>query len=393
MLKTINVVFMISALLASGCRIPESYADIGERKLLERDYYDARHYLTEAIAESPHRSDLYVMRGLAYKGTRNYPKAVEDFTRAIELDPANRDAYYHRAVIKNLQADYRGALEDLTVATLDAQSKTVAPAEFFNQRGIASLRLGSAGNARRDFANAVHLSGGREYILVNHGIAYNAEGLYDLALKNFDQALRRNSQDGHAHLNRAIALFGLKQFAESCAAFKKAMTYTGEPIVRPLLAVTLIKAGREVEARELLEGKPYVTKLAPEEQTGDEKVLYATREGSGLTASGELANPEWEKYLEALILGAIKAESVLTHAITPERKAEYFFFAGARALYEGDEATAEYYFKKCVEMNKLYLPATVMAAAEIKFLNDIPTSRDEFEERNRSAYERLRRNP
>jgi len=72
----------------------------------------------EAIVQSPENAAIYVLRGEAYSGKRDFKKAIADFTKAIEIEPENCEGYHRRAAayrelgdVENMIADQRKARE------------------------------------------------------------------------------------------------------------------------------------------------------------------------------------------------------------------------------------------------------------------------------------------
>ena len=61
----------------------------------------------------------------------------------------------------------------------------------------------------------------------NEGVDHLVQGHWDVALKNFDEAIAAKSNFAEAHFNRGIALDGKGDHAGATEAFKKAKEFGG----------------------------------------------------------------------------------------------------------------------------------------------------------------------
>jgi len=87
---------------ASGTSPPKAEAreafEQGKR-LINSDKPAAIRAFSRAIQLAPQYQPVYVWRGMAYRETAQWEKALADFTKAIELDPTDNYALEQRAQI------------------------------------------------------------------------------------------------------------------------------------------------------------------------------------------------------------------------------------------------------------------------------------------------------
>ncbi len=137
--------------------------------------------LDAAILSDPQNAISYFHRGLAHADQGQLDRAVDDFSRALTLDATYAAAHYHRSLA---HADL-GAMEqsvadyDRFLALNPNYAETHSPWE--TALGLdESQDSGTAGAA--DLKDALRYSG--------RGEVYSTQGRYDLAISQFDEAIR-----------------------------------------------------------------------------------------------------------------------------------------------------------------------------------------------------------
>ncbi len=111
-----------------------------------KDKYDASiRYYNEAIELDPTNAMLYYERGVSYRITEDYQRAVEDLTQAIALDPAFILFYTERGFSRIRTGDYDGAISDYNWAI-----KHDVP-----NKARVYCNLGDAHRRKRDFDRAL----------------------------------------------------------------------------------------------------------------------------------------------------------------------------------------------------------------------------------------------
>ena len=106
--------------------------------------------LDQAMTDGPDWNDL-CERGICYRLTGNFDKAIEDFTAAIEEDPRYAFPYYARGWCHELTGRDDLALEDYNLGIDIDQDYPY----IFLERGLVLKKMGRLDEARKDFETAI----------------------------------------------------------------------------------------------------------------------------------------------------------------------------------------------------------------------------------------------
>lgn len=109
--------------------------------------------LNQAAGIFEDEPDVYMQRGLAYKGLKNYAKASADFNRTLRLQPDNRMALFQRAVTYREMGQFDKALVDF--AELEKVAGDISP--VYVERGMVYAAQGQWAQALADFQKGVEL--------------------------------------------------------------------------------------------------------------------------------------------------------------------------------------------------------------------------------------------
>ncbi len=112
-----------------------------------KEHYEiAIEHLNKVIILKPKGVDALIQRGVAYRRSGNFDKAMTDFNKAIKIDPKNAKAYNRRGVVYAQCNQYNKALEDYSQA-IKLNSKF---AEAYGNRGNIYQRMGEFEKAEND---------------------------------------------------------------------------------------------------------------------------------------------------------------------------------------------------------------------------------------------------
>jgi tetratricopeptide (TPR) repeat protein len=121
--------------------------DIGYKLYIEKEYDQCLPSLNRAAELKPDYTWAYNLRGLAYAGLKDSPRAIADYDRAIELDPSYAIAYYNRGTAYADLKDYARAITDYD-RTIELDPKY---ADAYFNRGLTYLWLKNSEKASADF--------------------------------------------------------------------------------------------------------------------------------------------------------------------------------------------------------------------------------------------------
>jgi tetratricopeptide (TPR) repeat protein len=101
-------------------------------------------------------------------------------------------------------------------------------ADIHEIRGVARAGSGDFGGAIDDYSQALVLRPGQTRLLTLRGLAYLDADAPRLALRDFDEALRRDGSNGEAHSGRGLALVRLGDSGAAVAAAEESLRH--EPV-------------------------------------------------------------------------------------------------------------------------------------------------------------------
>jgi len=152
LMPLINLLLIVIFLMPPGQALAaEDWFEKGIFELSINHNQKAIEAFTKAIAENPHRAEIYNNRGIAWCNQGNYDRAMADFNRAMELDPRST--------------------------------------EIFSNRGIVWFYMGKYDLAIDDYDKALGIDPHCAKAYTNRGAAWFCKGNYDLAIYDYNKAL------------------------------------------------------------------------------------------------------------------------------------------------------------------------------------------------------------
>jgi tetratricopeptide (TPR) repeat protein len=125
-----------------------------------------------------------------------------------------------------LKGDIARAREDYATAAAYYQKALHADPRnsgLYNKLGIAELKLGSKGQARRNFSQALKYDSRNLSALNNLGAVYYLDKKYKLSVKYLKQALELDESSAPAHLNLAEAWMGMGEVDRAMTEYARAI--------------------------------------------------------------------------------------------------------------------------------------------------------------------------
>lgn len=220
------------------------------QKLKEKEFDQAIRLFGEAIDKKKDYSDAYNNRGIAYQKKQILDKALADFNDAIKFDPKFWEAYYNRAETNFLLGNGKEALPDLAFIT-----KTYQDSSYYHVLvGDVKNLNGDASGAISSYEKAILLNPKNAEAYVNHGSIYYQDKKYEIAKKDFLQALKINPNQDFAANNMSLILLKEGKLKESLSFVEKALLKNpANPICLNNKGLVLLKMNKDNEAIELIE--------------------------------------------------------------------------------------------------------------------------------------------
>ncbi len=175
------------------------------RQLTHDKYYEvAIGQLNEAEKTDPHNPEICYLKGVCYRGKKEYPKAVRQFESALKTDPGF--SYAHGGL--GVTYDAMGRHDEARVCYARAIEIDPGVAAFYNNFGVSCLMNGQPEEAIGYFKKSIAIDPRYARAINNLGIAYGMAGNEQKALAAFkatnSEAVAYNNQGYVYHINNHI---------------------------------------------------------------------------------------------------------------------------------------------------------------------------------------------
>lgn len=175
----------------------EEYFVLASEKVQMSCYEDAIEYYAKAIAKNPNYAEAFHDRGHCKDCLEDYSGAILDFNKAIELEPDDEMSYYNRARSKYSLQDYSGTIEDNIIA-MELIKKNENPQAYIPN-------------------NIMQL------IYLNNGLSRNGLMEFELAINDFTEAIKLDTDYADAYQNRAVSKMCLHTYTEAIKDAERAL--------------------------------------------------------------------------------------------------------------------------------------------------------------------------
>lgn len=263
---------------------------------------------------------------LMFHRTGQVEKASFFYSKVLSTDANHTISQHHLSVLKYEQGDYATAL------ALQNQliEKHPHKAGYFNNRGNTLVRMGHLEDALKDFDQAIRLETQSSEFHVNRANAFIALDQFDSALADLNQAIALSPFLAMAYANRANVFHHTSRYLQALADIEHALTLEpGNPEFHYNKGNILVKLQRSNEAVE-----QYQLACAFDENF-------------------ELAQLKWADLLMSMRALPEAAQVLQTaHTRNPQSEACLVLLGEAHALL-GETNLAKAYFDQAKSLNPL----------------------------------------
>lgn len=211
--KLIILIVMITGFVSGQEK--EDYYNKGLSEFKNKDFKNAETSLTESIKNGDNVALSYLLRGQIKGRLKRHNEAIIDFTASIKLDSTVTTATYIRYIrgISYIQTkEYDKAIIDFDNVIYEYHNYK----EVYFWRGKAKSLILADISA---FLPPENIKITKE----NNG-SQNKELLINSAIKDFDNAIINNPNDGNSYMHRGLLYGVLNQFDKACADLTKAVS-------------------------------------------------------------------------------------------------------------------------------------------------------------------------
>jgi eukaryotic-like serine/threonine-protein kinase len=271
--------------------------------------------LTQSIALDPRPQD-HAERGRLLHRLGSFRDALDAYDAALKADPNHSGAHLGRAQAQCSLADWPGA-----IASLDEYVKRIGPdaspsilAGVFQSRGLARTRLGKYAEAISDFSSALNHEES-SIVRTYRGWAYLASMAHQLALADFEKAIRLDGKNADAYNGRGAvrALLAAKpvQFRAAISDAETALALG--PKNNPRLLCNAARIYAQAAAKLVGERDYVLSKIRVQYR---ERALHLLREALKATPAAERP---------AFLLQSLQTDEVLSEFVVPLKSARIDF--------------------------------------------------------------------
>ncbi len=156
---------------------------------------------SEVIRIMPKEYLAYVNRSYAYRGKGDLDHAMADLNQAIQLDPEMSAAWGARSEVYSLERNYPAAIDDSSHVIKLEPKNFVA----WNNRCYFRAIAGQLPDALADCNRSLALRPEFSAALDSRGLTYLKMKKYDLAIHDYDDALRLDAKKAPSLYGRGVA--------------------------------------------------------------------------------------------------------------------------------------------------------------------------------------------
>lgn len=193
------VIITIMILFGMSSALADSTADMIEKHAQNKDYPEAAALIPQAVSEDPDDTDLLVLCGDVYVEMEEIEKALEMYQRA---DKSDRDEpRIMRKVARTLSI--LGKTQEALEIINDALKEDNKDIHTVIEKGMIYVRADNFQKATLEFNNAKAINKDMPQIYVALGDLYYKKGIFDMARKQYEEALTLDPTLINARINLA----------------------------------------------------------------------------------------------------------------------------------------------------------------------------------------------
>ena len=199
------------------------------------DYKQSLKYLNNSIKSYDKEdfpidlADIYIARGLNKMLLENIPGAILDTEKAIELSPNKTEYLNMLGKYHFFESNFSSSLDAFKKVSALEKNFYLKDDDFLQFIGVANLELGNYLIAISNLSKHLENRPNSESY-VQRGTAYEELGYFDLAFKDFNNAIELDPTNIWGYLRRAYLNFNQDKFVSASLDFEKVYQLSPENI-------------------------------------------------------------------------------------------------------------------------------------------------------------------
>ncbi len=257
------IVGVLMTVMLAGCNQDRALAvrdmNIGLEAYESGKSMDAVRYLKEAAKNDPtYPEPLYYLGQIYHLRLKEYDNAELYYRKALEISAENPQFAYRLGAVLAEQGKHADAVQ---VLRRSVNAKDDYARAWF-RLGLSQQEMANYSDAVDSYMKSIQIDprlrmdrddrGGEHYHAL--GDLYVRFGLYDNALKVYENAIQNNANVARLYHGRGVAQLHLKRYSEAAASFEKTLELdASHPTGVFNLAVARQALGQDVAAIEVLQ--------------------------------------------------------------------------------------------------------------------------------------------
>jgi protein O-mannosyl-transferase len=197
-----------------------AYNNVANAYRGEKNYDKAVEYFNKSIEIRPHPK-TYSNLGATYRRMGNSALAIDAYRRALELDPENGLAFFGLGIVFAEQGRDQDAF-NVYKRALDIDPNS---AEVYTNIGVLRARRGEIPEAIAAYQKAIEAEPYFPDAYYNLAVIYTQQGKYDEAITAYEQAIDLNPRSIPARINLGLLYSSKAQTDKSIEQFKAILKY------------------------------------------------------------------------------------------------------------------------------------------------------------------------
>jgi tetratricopeptide (TPR) repeat protein len=181
-------------------------------------YQEAVAALQQAVKSKPDFVAAWSQLSIVYRYLQQGNEALAAINQAIELQPNNPNLYNEKY---NVLSDLKRYAE--AELAINAAIKLSPRSAFYNNRGILYYEQKKWELALADYNQALKINPDLALAYVNRGLVYYNQKKWELALADYNQAIKINPDYANAYLNRGVLYGEQKKWELALADYNQAI--------------------------------------------------------------------------------------------------------------------------------------------------------------------------
>lgn len=184
------------------------------------EFFNAQQDIQKILAAKPDTAVAYFTQGLIATKMRDFRTSLAAFDKAVMLDSTNVDYRVNRGTINYYLHKFEEAEKDMAIAA----HLNAAEPNIYNTLAMIEIERGNHEKAMLFVQKALQLVPDQPYFLNNRGFIFLMQNHLPEALRDIDQSILGDSDNGWAYRNKGIYRLRSGDFKDAIRLLNQALS-------------------------------------------------------------------------------------------------------------------------------------------------------------------------